>query len=58
MNSVESCIHDLFKTQAAETPDGVAIASGHEQTSYSQLDQATDALAAYLRIAASHSTTR
>ena len=49
MNSVESCIHDLFKTQAAETPDGVAIASGHEQTSYSQLDQATDALAAYLR---------
>ena len=49
MNSVESGLHDLFRTQAAETPDGLAIVSGHEQTSYFQLDQATDSLGAYLR---------
>ena len=48
MHSVESWLHDLFKTQAAETPDGLAIVSGHEQTSYFQLDQATDSLGAYL----------
>ena len=49
MNSVESGLHDLFRTQAAETPDGLAIVAGHEQTSYFQLDQATDSLGAYLR---------
>ncbi len=49
MNFVESCLHDLFKTQAAETPDSLAIVSGHERTSYFQLDQATDSLGAYLR---------
>jgi non-ribosomal peptide synthetase component F len=49
MNSGESCLPDLFKTQAAETPDAIAIVSGDEQTTYSQLDQATDSLGAYLR---------
>ena len=49
MNAVESCLPDLFKAQAAETPDGLAIVYGHQQTSYSQLDQATDSLGAYLR---------
>ena len=49
MTSARSCLSDLFKAQAAETPDGLAMVSGHEETSYSQLDQTTDSLAAYLR---------
>ena len=32
-----------------ETPDESAIVFGHEQITYSQLDQATDALGAYFR---------
>ena len=39
----------LFKAQATETPDTPAIVFGAEQTSYEQLDQATDDLGAYLR---------
>ena len=49
MNSAASGLHQLFKAQATETPDTPAIAFGAEQTSYAQLDQATDALGAYLR---------
>ena len=49
MNAVESCLHDLFKTQAEKTPDSLAVVSDHERTSYFQLDQATDSLGAYLR---------
>ena len=49
MNSAESGLHQLFKAQATETPDTPAIVFGAEQTSYAQLDQATDALGAYLR---------
>ena len=49
MNSAESGLHQLLKAQATQTPDTPAIVFGDEQTSYAQLDQATDALAAYLR---------
>ena len=49
MNSVEHGLHDLFRIQAMETPDEPAIVFGHERMSYSQLDQATDVLGAYLR---------
>ena len=49
MISVEPSLHDLFKTQAMETPDEPAIVFGHERMSYSQLDQATDELGAYFR---------
>ena len=42
-------MHQLFKAQATETPDTPAIVFDAEQTSYAQLDQATDALGAYLR---------
>ena len=49
MNSAESGLHQLFKAQATATPDTPAIVSGAEQTSYAQLDQATDDLGAYLR---------
>ena len=49
MIRTEIGLHQLFKAQAAETPDGVAIAFGNEQITYAQLDQATDALGAYLK---------
>ncbi len=49
MNSAESGLHQLFKAQAAETPDNPALVFGDEQTSYAQLDQATDSLGAHLR---------
>ena len=49
MNSAESGLHQLFKAQATATPHTPAIVFGAEQTSYAQLDQATDALEAYLR---------
>ena len=49
MNSAESGLHQLFKAQVTESPDTPAIVFGAEQTSYAQLDQATDALGAYLR---------
>ena len=49
MNPAESGLHQLFKAQATETPDTPAIVFGAGQTSYAQLDQATDALVAYLR---------
>ncbi len=42
-------LHQLFETQAASTPDAMAIIFGHEQMSYAQLNQSTDALGAYLR---------
>ena len=49
MNPAEGGLHQLFKAQAAETPDTPAIVFGDEQTSYAQLDQATDSLGAHLR---------
>ena len=49
MNSAQSSLHQLFKAQAAETPDTPAIVFGDEETSYAQLDQASDSLGAYLR---------
>ena len=49
MTPAWSCLPDLFKAQAAETPDGLAIVSGRERMSYSALDRASDSLGAYLR---------
>ena len=49
MIRTEIGLHQLFKAQAAETPNGVALAFGNEQITYAQLDQATDALGAHLR---------
>ena len=49
MSSTENSLVQLFKAQAAETPDNAAIFFRGEQMSYAQLDQATDALGAYLR---------
>ena len=49
MISEEKGLHQLFETQAAKTPDSLAIVFRDGQTSYAQLDQSTDALGAYLR---------
>ena len=49
MDCAELGLHDLFKIQAAKTPDVPAIVGGRGQTSYFRLDQETDALSAYLR---------
>ncbi len=49
MIATDVCIHGLFKAQAAETPDAIAVVSGSEQLTYSELDRATDSLGAYLR---------
>ena len=49
MSPAESGLHQFFKAQATETPYTPAIVFGSEQTSYAQLDQATDALGAYLQ---------
>ena len=49
MISEERDIHQLFKAQAARTLDTLAIVFRNERISYAQLDQATDALGAYLR---------
>ena len=49
MISGEHGLDQLFETQAASTPDATAIAFGHEQMSYAQLNQSTDALGAYLQ---------
>ena len=49
MNSTAGSLHQLFKAQAAETPDNPAMVFRGKPTSYAQLDQETDALGAYLR---------
>ena len=49
MIATETCLHDLFRAQAAKTPDAIALVSGNERITYSDLDQATDSLGAYLR---------
>ena len=49
MNPKESGLHQLFRAQAAETPNDLAIVFRNEQMTYAQLDQATDALGAYLQ---------
>ena len=43
------CIDQLWEAQAQRTPDAPAVIFNDEQLSYRQLDQRSDALAAYLR---------
>ncbi|HEX7240562.1 MAG TPA: condensation domain-containing protein, partial [Longimicrobiaceae bacterium] len=43
------CVHDLFREQAARTPDAVAVVSEAGSLTYAELDRASDALAARLR---------
>lgn len=46
---LERCIHDLFATQAARTPDAPAIIFGAQRLSYAELDRRADSLARRLR---------
>lgn len=43
------CIHDLFREQAAKTPDSIALYYGNQQLSYRELDEQSDHLAGYLQ---------
>ncbi|HEX8128490.1 MAG TPA: amino acid adenylation domain-containing protein [Pyrinomonadaceae bacterium] len=43
------CVHQLFKAQAARTPEQIAVIADDEQLSYAELDERSDKLAHYLR---------
>ncbi len=43
------CVHQLFETQAAKSPDQVALTCGDRQLSYSELNEKANRLAHYLR---------
>lgn len=45
----EKCIHELFKEQAAKTPDKTALVFEDRQFTYKHLDKMSDSLANYLR---------
>ncbi|MFG3490885.1 amino acid adenylation domain-containing protein [Streptomyces sp. NPDC047972] len=44
----EGALHELFAAQAARTPDAVALVCGEHETTYRDLDRASDAFAARL----------
>ena len=45
----DSCIHQRFEAQAAQTPDTISIAVGDRQLTYRQLNQQANQLAHYLQ---------
>lgn len=45
----ESCIHDLFETQAGKSPDKVAAVFGAEKLTYRELNHRANQLAYYLQ---------
>ncbi len=45
----DCCLHQLFETQAARTPDRLALVSGDQQLSYHQWNEQANQLAHYLR---------
>jgi amino acid adenylation domain-containing protein len=44
----ESCIHELFEAQVAQTPEAVAVVCGESQLSYRELNTRANQLAHYL----------
>jgi len=44
----ERCIHELFTTQAQQTPDAVALVFGTAEMTYQQVDERANQLAHYL----------
>lgn len=45
----EQCLHEIFREQAAKTPNKIAVADIHQQLTFRELDQKTDLLAQYLQ---------
>ena len=45
----EGCLHDLFQTQVARTPDAVALVFGEERLTYQELNCRANQLAHHLR---------
>ena len=43
------CLPQLFRNQAKQTPEAVAVVDGDRAMTYAELDQATDNLAGYLQ---------
>ncbi|MTJ09880.1 non-ribosomal peptide synthetase [Anabaena sp. UHCC 0204] len=42
------CVHELFTTQVAKTPNAVAVVAGSQQLTYAELDTKSNQLARYL----------
>ncbi|MEH2171962.1 non-ribosomal peptide synthetase [Nostoc sp.] len=42
------CVHELFATQVAKTPDAVAVVAGSQQLTYKELDEKANQFAHYL----------
>ena len=47
--SSERCVHEVFETQAGETPDAIALVSSNERLSYRELNARANQIAYYLR---------
>ncbi len=45
----DHCIHSLFETQVAQTPDAVAVVCGDESLTYGELNRRANQVAHYLR---------
>ena len=45
----QSCIHELFETQASKTPDSIAVVFGDQQISYRTLEHRANQVACRLR---------
>ncbi|WP_334186719.1 amino acid adenylation domain-containing protein [Noviherbaspirillum sp.] len=44
------CVHHLFESQVAQTPDAVALIAGGQRLTYADLDSRAEQLAAHLRL--------
>ena len=45
----DKCIHELFETQVAKTPDAIAVVFADQQLTYRELNSRANQLAHYLR---------
>jgi len=45
----DACIHELFETQAARTPDRIAVICGSDEITYAELNRRSSSLASQLR---------
>ncbi len=45
----ETCLHELFREQAAQTPDALAVVGDDTELTFAELDAQTDLLARYLQ---------